>query len=97
MAETDLYPSLTLLGSIGWSASSVDGSSRNLDMGAGPSLSWNIFDQGRLTNNVRVQDARLQQLLETYRDAVTPSGTRGRRRRQRPERSPATRANPARV
>ncbi len=70
VAETDLYPSLTLLGSIGWSASSVDGSSRNLDMGAGPSLSWNIFEQGRLTNNVRVQDARLQQLLETYRDAV---------------------------
>jgi NodT family efflux transporter outer membrane factor (OMF) lipoprotein len=70
VAETDLYPSLTLLGSIGWSASSVDGSSRNLDLGAGPSLSWNIFDQGRLTNNVRVQDARLQQLLEAYRDAV---------------------------
>jgi outer membrane protein TolC len=39
-------------------------------MGAGPSLSWNIFDQGRLTNNVRVQDARLQQLIEAYRDAV---------------------------
>lgn len=70
VAETDLYPSLTLLGSIGWSASSIDGSSRNLDLGGGPSLSWNIFDQGRLTNNVRVQDARLQQLIEAYRDAV---------------------------
>jgi NodT family efflux transporter outer membrane factor (OMF) lipoprotein len=70
VAETDLYPSLTLLGNIGWSASSLDGSSRNLDMGAGPSLRWNIFDQGRLTNNIRVQDARLQQLIEVYRDAV---------------------------
>jgi NodT family efflux transporter outer membrane factor (OMF) lipoprotein len=70
VAETELYPSLTLFGSIGWSASSLDGSSRNFDLGAGPSLSWNIFDQGRLTNNVRVQDARLQQLIEAYRDAV---------------------------
>lgn len=70
VAETDLYPSLTLLGTIGWSASSVNGSSRSEDLGGGPSLVWNIFDQGRLTNNIRVQDARLQQLIEVYRDAV---------------------------
>jgi outer membrane protein TolC len=70
VAETDLHPSLTLLGSIGWSASSIDGSSRNLDLCGGPILSWNIFDQGHLTNNLRVQDARLQQLIEAYRDAV---------------------------
>jgi NodT family efflux transporter outer membrane factor (OMF) lipoprotein len=70
VAETDLYPALTLFGSIGWSASTLNGSSNNLDLGGGPSLTWNIFDQGRLTNNIRVQDARLQQLIEVYRDAV---------------------------
>ena len=37
---------------------------------AGPSLRWNVFDYGRISNNVRVQDARLQQLIEAYRDKV---------------------------
>jgi outer membrane protein TolC len=37
---------------------------------AGPSLRWDIFDHGRITNNVRVQDARLQQLIVIYQDSV---------------------------
>jgi NodT family efflux transporter outer membrane factor (OMF) lipoprotein len=70
VAETDLYPSISLFGSIGWSASSLDGSSDTLSLGGGPSLTWNLFDHGRLRNNVRVQDARLQQLIVAYRDRV---------------------------
>jgi NodT family efflux transporter outer membrane factor (OMF) lipoprotein len=70
VAVTDLYPAITLLGSIGWSTSSLDGTSDALAFGAGPSLTWNLFDYGRIRNNVRVQDARLQQLIETYRDRV---------------------------
>ncbi|MGL4317036.1 MAG: efflux transporter outer membrane subunit [Pseudomonas sp.] len=70
VAETDLYPSISLLGSIGWSASSLNGSPETINLGAGPSLTWNLFDHGRLRNNVRVQDARLQQLIEAYRDRV---------------------------
>lgn len=70
IAEADLYPAITLLGSIGWSASSIDGTADNLDLGGGPSLRWNVFDYGRLTDNVRVQDARLQQLLVAYQDSV---------------------------
>ncbi|ERI49941.1 RND transporter [Pseudomonas sp. EGD-AK9] len=70
VAESDLYPSLSLLGSIGWSASSQAGSPDTMSLGAGPSLTWNLFDHGRLRNNVRVQDARLQQLIEAYRDRV---------------------------
>ena len=70
IAETDFYPSITLLGSIGWSATSLDGVSDNRDMIVGPSLNWNLFDHGRISNNVRVQDARLQQLIEAYRDSV---------------------------
>jgi multidrug efflux system outer membrane protein len=38
--------------------------------GLGPSLVWNVFDHGRLTNSVLVQDARFQQLHEQYQDAV---------------------------
>ena len=70
IAETDLYPAISLLGSIGWSASSLSGSSSSLDTGVGPSLRWNLFDHGAIKNNIRVQDARLQQLIESYRDSV---------------------------
>jgi hypothetical protein len=31
---------------------------------------WNVFDHGRLTNQVLVQDARFQQLYEQYQDVV---------------------------
>lgn len=70
VAESDFYPSLTLLGSIVWSADTLKGTSRSLDLIGGPSLSWNVFDYGKISNNVRVQDARLQQLIEAYRDKV---------------------------
>jgi NodT family efflux transporter outer membrane factor (OMF) lipoprotein len=70
VAEADLYPSLTLLGSIVWSASSLGGTPNSLALIGGPSLQWNIFDYGRIKNNVRVQDARLQQLIVAYQDDV---------------------------
>ncbi|KAB0489367.1 efflux transporter outer membrane subunit [Pseudomonas vancouverensis] len=70
VAEADLYPSISLLGSIVWSTSSLSGASNSLDLVGGPSLRWDIFDHGRITNNVRVQDARLQQLIVIYQDSV---------------------------
>lgn len=70
VAESDLYPSISLFGSIGWSASNLADSSDTVSLGAGPNLTWNLFDHGRLRNKVRVQDARLQQLTEAYRDRV---------------------------
>ncbi|WP_347900723.1 TolC family protein [Pseudomonas purpurea] len=70
VAKSDFYPSLTLFGSIVWSANSLGGTSNSLDLIGGPSLRWNLFDHGQISNNVRVQDARLQQLIEAYRDKV---------------------------
>jgi outer membrane protein TolC len=70
VAQADLYPSLSLLGSLVWSTSSLNGAPNTLDRFGGPSLRWNLFDYGRTRNNVRVQDARLQQLIEIYRDNV---------------------------
>ena len=49
VSEADLYPSIALLGSLGLSATSLDGSPRTLAWGIGPSLVWNVFDHGRLT------------------------------------------------
>ncbi len=70
IAEADYYPAITLLGSIGLSGNSLSGSSSTGSLQLGPSLQWNIFDYGRIRNNVRVQDARLQQLIESYQNAV---------------------------
>ena len=70
VSAADLYPSISLLGSLGLSATSLNGSSRVLNWAFGPSLTWNVFDHGRLTNTVLVQDARFQQLYEQYQDAV---------------------------
>jgi len=70
IAEADFYPAISLLGSIGWSGTSLSGSPNSATLALGPGLSWNVFDHGRIANNVRVQDARLQQLIEQYQDAV---------------------------
>ena len=69
VSVADLYPSITLLGSVGVSATSL-GPPQVLSFGLGPSLVWNVFDRGRLSNAILVQDARFQQLHEQYQDAV---------------------------
>lgn len=70
VARADLFPAVSLIGSIGWSATSLPGTQNGLLLVAGPSVRWNILDYGRITNNVRVQDARLQQLIVAYQDSV---------------------------
>ncbi len=70
IAEADFYPSINLLGSLGWSANTLSGSPNTRLLSAGPSLTWHLFDHGRIANNVRLQDARLQQLIEQYQQTV---------------------------
>ena len=70
VAEADYYPAISLLGSIGLSGNSLDASSSTSSLLIGPAFKWNIFDYDRTENNVRIQDAKLQQLIEAYRDAV---------------------------
>ena len=70
VAEADFYPAISLFGSIGWRGDTLSSSSGIGTLALGPSLTWNIFDYGRIGNNVRVQDARLQQLIEQYQNTV---------------------------
>ncbi len=77
VAETDLYPSFTLTGSIGYETSDTGGSSAgdlfdsdSFRFAAGPGFRWNILNYGRLKNNVRVQDARYQQTIVNYQNTV---------------------------
>jgi NodT family efflux transporter outer membrane factor (OMF) lipoprotein len=76
-AQTDLYPRFSLVGSIslvsGGSGSSDFGDLFNSDAltySFGPSFVWPFLNYGRIVNNVRVQDSRLQQALVAYRETV---------------------------
>jgi len=77
VAKADLYPAFSLTGMFGFLSTNVNDFSLN-DMfnwnartfQFGPSVQWNIFNYGRITNNVRVQDARLEQLLIAYQNTV---------------------------
>jgi len=73
LAEADLYPSFSLTGSIGLSAGGPGDSDFGdlfstdaLAWSIGPSFVWPFLNYGRIRNNVRVQDARLQQALVAY-------------------------------
>ena len=70
VSVADFYPSISLLGSVGLSAISLGGWTQALSLGVGPSLVWNVFDHGRLTNQVLLQDARFQQLYAQYQDSL---------------------------
>jgi NodT family efflux transporter outer membrane factor (OMF) lipoprotein len=69
-AKADKYPSLSLFGTLGWTGGSLDSTQTIRTVGGGPSLTWDIFNYGRHDSNIRVQDARLQQLIEIYQDEV---------------------------
>lgn len=77
IAEASLYPSFTLLGSIGYTTSNTGDSEMNdlfnadsLGYSVGPSFSWPILNYGRLKNNVRIQDARFEELIVNYQNTV---------------------------
>ncbi len=77
VALAELYPSFTLFGSLGWSANdSGDNSlgdifsSNSFSYSFGPAFKWNLFNYGRLRNQVRIQDARFEQLITIYQDTV---------------------------
>ena len=72
VARADLYPSFSIAGAIGSQATDIgrlfEGESETWSIGGG--FAWNLFNYGRLRSNVRLQDARFQQLLEDYRQTV---------------------------
>lgn len=77
VALTELYPSFTLFGSLGWSATDLAGNSlgdifdaNSFSYSFGPAFKWNLFNYGRIKNQVRIQDARLEQLITIYQDVV---------------------------
>ncbi len=83
VAKANLYPSFSIVGSLGVAAAGGSDTTRTGDSGIGelfrsesltysigPSFVWPFLNYGRIKNNVRVQDARLQQALIQYRETV---------------------------
>jgi len=79
VATADLYPSIAINGTFGIVSISKDVggggasdlfSSNSISYSAGAAFNWPILNYGRIRNNIRVQDARLQQALVNYQDVV---------------------------
>jgi NodT family efflux transporter outer membrane factor (OMF) lipoprotein len=73
VAESDLYPHLSLTGGLGVAAA---GSGNLFDTPAslfgfiGPTFRWDVLNYGRFENNIEAQQQRFEQLLNLYRNAV---------------------------
>jgi NodT family efflux transporter outer membrane factor (OMF) lipoprotein len=83
VARADLFPHFSLFGTIGFSTASSTSKpeSNNAGLGdifkgnsfrysVGPSFRWDLFNYGRITNSIRVEDARFQQLAVDYENTV---------------------------
>jgi NodT family efflux transporter outer membrane factor (OMF) lipoprotein len=72
VATADLYPSFALVGSFGIAGESFSDQfeSGSADGFISPVINWKIFNYGRLRNNVRVQDARFEQLIVRYENVI---------------------------
>jgi outer membrane protein TolC len=72
-----LYPHFSLLGTIGLSAEhfpDLFDTPGSMVGNISPGVRWDILNYGRLINNVRVQDARFQELAYAYQDRVLNAG-----------------------
>jgi outer membrane protein TolC len=85
VSKAELFPAFQLYGSIGLASSNTKNtkaggpngssfsdlfSSDSLEFFGGPSFTWNLFNYGRIKNQVRAEDAFLQQLIVNYEATV---------------------------
>ncbi|MEM7024783.1 MAG: TolC family protein, partial [Pseudomonadota bacterium] len=75
--EAQLYPAFSLSGSFGFGSSDIGGASladafkwSSRTVSFGPAVSWNLFNYGQITNQVRAQDANFQQAILSYQNTV---------------------------
>jgi len=68
IATADLYPSFSLMGTIGYNLNPLY--AKNISVIAGPSFAWNILQYGRIRNNIRLKDAQFEESLVNYNKTV---------------------------
>jgi NodT family efflux transporter outer membrane factor (OMF) lipoprotein len=72
VATADLFPRFTLNGALNFNGQTVKELANwgNRTWSFGPSVSWPLFDAGRIRANIEVQSAQQEQALLSYRSAV---------------------------
>ena len=70
IAAADFYPSISVLGSFGWTGDSISETRDGTSFALGPSVRWNIFDYGRIRDKLQVKEARLEQALLGYESVL---------------------------
>jgi NodT family efflux transporter outer membrane factor (OMF) lipoprotein len=77
VAKADLFPAFSLSGNFGLLATDIGQfklgdvtSWRSRTGSIGPAFQWNVLNYGQITNNVRLQDARFQELIVSYQNTV---------------------------
>lgn len=77
VAAADLLPAFSLTGTFGFQSNTLGNSSlgdtfdrQNRFGSGGTGLQWNFLNYGRIINNVRLQDARFQELILNYQNTV---------------------------
>jgi NodT family efflux transporter outer membrane factor (OMF) lipoprotein len=75
IATADLFPKFSLTGSVGFESVGASDwfTAGSRFWSAGPTVQWKIFDAGRIRANIRVQDARQEQVLANYEKVVLTS------------------------
>jgi NodT family efflux transporter outer membrane factor (OMF) lipoprotein len=80
VAEADLYPHISITGSLGYAAGvplfppivalGQSNTRQGFEGNIGPNFQWNILNYGRILNNVRFQKVRFQELVAAYQSTV---------------------------
>ena len=72
VAKADLFPKFYLTGLTGFESVSADDwfTAGSRLWSIGPTVQWRVFDAGRIRANIRVQDARQEQALDSYQETV---------------------------
>jgi outer membrane protein, multidrug efflux system len=75
VATADLFPRFSLTGALGLESQEFKDLARgdSLFWNIGPSVSWPIFDAGKIVSNIHVQNARQREALLQYKKTVLTS------------------------
>jgi NodT family efflux transporter outer membrane factor (OMF) lipoprotein len=76
VAEADLYPQIGVTGFIGYVADDLRHlfDQKSFTSFILPCFQWKILNYGRIVNNIRTQDARLEERVLQYQQAVLTAG-----------------------
>ena len=72
VATADLYPTFSIAGFVETVASAASGLFTGGSVGWGivPGFRWDLFQGGKIRNNIRAEEARTEQALYTYQQAI---------------------------